>query len=169
MRAVVLSRFGPPEVLVAAHVPDPVAGPSQALVDVEIANVTFVETQVRAGRAPNPTLAPALPAILGNGVGGTVVSLGPGVDPALAATRVITSTGGSGGYAERVAVDASGLIGVPDGVRLDQAVAVLADGRTALALVGAAALRARSEERRGGKGGGCGGGADEGSNGGSRS
>jgi NADPH:quinone reductase len=75
-------------------------------------------------------------------VGGTVVSLGPGVDPALAGTRVVTSTGGSGGYAERVAVDASGLIAVPDGVRLDQAVAVLADGRTALALVRAAALGA---------------------------
>lgn len=142
MRAVVLSRFGPPEVLSTARVPDPVAGPGQALVEVEIANVTFVETQVRAGRPPNPAMAPALPAVLGNGVGGTVVSVGPGVDPALAGTRVVTSTGGYGGYAERVAVDVSGLLAVPDGVRLDQAVAVLADGRTALALVRAAALGA---------------------------
>ncbi|GAA4231000.1 NADPH:quinone reductase-like Zn-dependent oxidoreductase [Streptosporangium album] len=44
---------------------------------------------------------------------------------------MISGTGGSGGYAERVAVDAAGLIEVPDGMELDTAVALLADGRTA--------------------------------------
>jgi hypothetical protein len=38
VRAVVLSEFGPPEVLVPRDVPDPVAEPGQALIDVEIAN-----------------------------------------------------------------------------------------------------------------------------------
>src|SRR6266704_1038117 len=91
--------------------------------------------------APNPTMAPRLPAILGNGVGGVVASVGPGVDPALVSSRVITSTGGSGGYAERVAVDAAGLITVPDELEMAEAVALLADGRTALSLVRAAAPR----------------------------
>ncbi len=141
MRAVVLREFGPPEALVAAEVPDPVPGQGQALVEVEIANITFVETQLRAGRAPNPAMAPQLPAILGNGVGGVVASVGPGVDPALVSSRVITSTGGSGGYAERVAVDAAGLIAVPDELEMAEAVALLADGRTALSLVRAAAPR----------------------------
>lgn len=141
MRAVVLREFGPPEALVAAEVPDPVPGQGQALVEVEIANITFVETQLRAGRAPNPAMAPRLPAILGNGVGGVVASVGPGVDPALVSSRVITSTGGSGGYAERVAVDAAGLIAVPDELEMAEAVALLADGRTALSLVRAAAPR----------------------------
>src|SRR5215472_4490656 len=142
MRAVVLTRFGPPEALVAAEVPDPVPGPGQVLVDVEIANITFVETQIRAGRAPNPAMAPSLPAILGKGVGGFVTSLGPGGDPALAGVRVIGSTGGSGGYAALAAVNADALIAVPDGVGLAEAVALLADGRTALALLGAAEVRA---------------------------
>jgi NADPH2:quinone reductase len=141
VRAVVLREFGPPEALVAAEVPDPVPGQGQALVEVEIANITFVETQLRAGRAPNPAMAPRLPAILGNGVGGVVASVGPGVDPALVSSRVITSTGGSGGYAERVAVDAAGLITVPDELEMAEAVALLADGRTALSLVRAAAPR----------------------------
>jgi NADPH:quinone reductase len=142
VQAVVMSEFGPPDVLVAAEVADPVAGPGQVLVDVEIANVTFVETQVRAGRAPNPSMLPRLPAILGNGVGGVVASAGTGVAQELAGTRVITTTGGSGGYAERVAVDAALLIAVPAGQNLADAVALLADGRTAVALMRAAAVRA---------------------------
>jgi NADPH2:quinone reductase len=136
---VVLRQFGPPVELVAAEVPDPVPGPGQALIEVEIVNVTFVETQVRAGRPPNPAMAPRLPAVLGNGVGGVVAAVGGRADPALVGRRVISSTGGSGGYAERVAVDAAGLIPVPDELGLAEAVALLADGRTSVALVRAAA------------------------------
>jgi NADPH2:quinone reductase len=141
VRAVVLREFGPPEALAEAEVPDSVPGQGQALIEVEIANITFVETQLRAGRAPNPAMAPRLPAILGNGVGGVVAAVGAWVDPSLVSSRVITSTGGSGGYAERVAVDAAGLIPVPDELALAEAVALLADGRTALSLVRSAALR----------------------------
>jgi NADPH:quinone reductase len=142
LRAVLLRQFGPPVELVAGEVPDPVPGPGQALIEVEIVNVTFVETQVRAGRPPNPAMAPRLPAVLGNGVGGVVAAVGERADPALVGRRVISSTGGSGGYAERVAVDAAGLIPVPDELGLAEAVALLADGRTAVALVRAAAPRA---------------------------
>jgi len=138
---VVLAEFGPPGNLAVAQVPDPVAGPGQALVDVHIANITFVETQVRAGRAPNPAMLPRLPAILGNGVGGIVRSVGAEADPALAGRRVITTTGGSGGYAEQVAADSAGLIDVPESLSLADAVALLADGRTAVALMRAAGVR----------------------------
>ncbi|CCH33692.1 zinc-binding dehydrogenase [Actinosynnema sp. NPDC047251] len=130
MRAVWLTGFGGPEVLVAGEAPDPVAGPGQVLVEVAYANITFVETQYRAtGRGPFGIEPPGIP---GNGVGGVVTGVGPGVDPGLVGQRVVTSTGGSGGYAERAAVDAAGVVVVPDGVPLDTAVALLADGRTAL-------------------------------------
>ena len=135
MRAVVIHAFGPPDVLVTTEVPDPEPPPGGVVVDVAVASITFVETQVRAGRPPNPAMAPALPAILGNGVGGLVAATGPGVDPALRGTRVITTTGGAGGYAERVAVPADGLLSVPDGVGLADATALLADGRTATGLI----------------------------------
>ena len=130
MRAVVLREFGAPERLVPAEVADPVPGPGQVLVDVRIANITFVETQIRAGRPPNPAMAPRLPAILGNGVGGVIEG-----------RQVVSTTGGSGGYAERAVVDASLPIPVPAGLDLADAVALLADGRTALALVRAAGVR----------------------------
>ena len=134
MRAVVMREFGPPEVLEPAEV-DEVdgvqAGPGEVVIEVELANVTFVETQVRAGRPPHPSMLPALPAILGNGVGGTVTG----------GRRVVASLNGTGGYAERAVVPAARLIEVPDGVTLRDAVALLADGRTALALAGRAGLR----------------------------
>jgi NADPH:quinone reductase len=141
VRAVVVSEFGPPEVLVPGEVPGPVAGAGQALIDVEIANITFVETQLRAGKAPHPSMQPPLPTIPGNGVGGVVAEVGDGVDDTLVGTRVISSTGGSGGYAERAAVDSAGVIPVPEGVGLPEAVALLADGRTAMSLMRAAEVR----------------------------
>jgi NADPH:quinone reductase len=139
--AVMLAEFGPPSVLMPAEQPDPVPGPGQVVVEAAFANITFVDTQIRAGRPPNPAMAPALPVVLGNGVGGVVTVLGEGADPALAGTRVVTSTGGSGGYAQRCAVPAAGLIPVPSPLPTDVAVALLADGRTALALADAAAPR----------------------------
>jgi NADPH2:quinone reductase len=139
MRAVVLATFGPPSVLRPVDMPDPVPGPGQAVVEVAFANVTFVETQIRAGRPPNPAMAPELPAVLGNGVGGMVGAVGPDVDPRLIGARVVTTTGGHGGYAQRCAVPAGGLITVPIRLAIDEAVALLADGRTAVALMDAAA------------------------------
>jgi NADPH2:quinone reductase len=122
MRAVVLSEFGPPENLVLREVPDPVAGPGQVLIEVAAASITFIETQVRAGtfalRPPRD-----LPVVLGNGVAGTALG-----------RQVVSTTGGLGGYAERVAVDADELIDVPAGLAPTDALALLADGRTALGL-----------------------------------
>lgn len=142
MRAVRLDEFGPPEVLVPVDAPDPVAGQGQVVVAVTFAGITFVETQVRAGRSPFPLPPGALPMILGNGVGGVVAATGPGADASLSGRRVVSSTGGRGGYAERVAVDAADLVEVPEGVALDEAVALLADGRTAIALARAARVAA---------------------------
>lgn len=140
MHAIVVSEFGPPDVLVPAELAEPELGRGQVLVDVAFANVTFVETQVRAGTAPFGR--PALPFVPGNGVGGVVARTGDDVDSGWVGRRVVCSTGGSGGYAQRVAVDAAELIEVPDGLGLAEAVALLADGRTAMALVEAAAITA---------------------------
>ena len=139
MRVVWLTAFGGPEVLVAGEAPDPEPGPGQALIDVAFAGITFIETMFRATGA-GPFRAD-LPMVPGNGVGGTVAAIGDGVDPGLVGTRVVTSTGGSGGYAERAAVDAAALVPVPEGLALDVAAALLADGRTATMLVDAAAVR----------------------------
>ncbi|GAA4577943.1 zinc-binding dehydrogenase [Micromonospora coerulea] len=139
MRAVWLREFGGPEVLVVGPAPDPVPGPGQVLIEVAHANLTFVETMFRAtGFGPFRAAPPLIP---GNGVGGVVAAVGPGVDPGLVGRWVVSATGGSGGYAERVVVDRELPIEVPAGLPLDEAVAVFADGRTAAMLVDAARLR----------------------------
>lgn len=139
MRAVWLREFGGPENLVPGPAPDPVAGPDQVLIEVAHANLTFVETMFRAtGFGPYRA---GLPVIPGNGVGGVIAAVGPDVDPARVGQRVVSSTGGTGGYAERVVVDQAAPAPLPDGLALDRAVALLADGRTALLLAGAAGLR----------------------------
>lgn len=132
MLCVVMEEFGGPEVLRARQAEDPTPGPGQVLVDVAYASVTFVETQVRSGNGPFGR--PALPRVPGNGVGGRVVAVGPDVDPALMGTVVVTTTGGAGGYAERALARADEVVPVPPGLALKDAIALLADGRTALLL-----------------------------------
>lgn len=126
MRAVVLEQFGPPENLVLREVPDPAPGPGEVLISVAAAGVTFIETVIRAGRGWSAAQRPPLPFVPGNGVAGTVDG-----------RRVVSTTGGSGGYAELVAVPAPAPLPVPDGLDLTEAVALLADGRTAVGLAGA--------------------------------
>src|SRR5580700_2818854 len=105
MKAVVIREFGPPGVLRLEDVPGPSAGQAQVVIDVAFAGITFVETQVRAGRPPSKAMLPALPAILGNGVGGTVTWAGQEAEPGLLGRRVVASLGGKGGgYAEEAAV-----------------------------------------------------------------
>ena len=138
MRVVWLTGFGDPSVLVAGDAPDPVPGPGQVLIDVAWANITFIETQFRAtGNGPFTARPPFVP---GNGVGGVVAAAGPDTDEGLVGRRVVSSLNGSGGYAARVVVDATAPFEVPDGLALDDAVALLADGRTATMLIRSAAI-----------------------------
>ncbi|AXB45007.1 zinc-binding dehydrogenase [Amycolatopsis albispora] len=127
MRAVWMREFGEPGVLVAGEAPEPVPGPGEVLIDVAFANITYVETQFRrTGFGPFRVKPPVIP---GNGVGGM-----------LDGKRVVSSLRGSGGYAERAVAPVGNVLEVPDGLGLDEAVALLADGRTALMLSRAAEL-----------------------------
>lgn len=143
MRVVQATRFGGPEVLVISETADPVAGPGQAVVDVSVAPVLFVETQIRRGwgREWFPVTPPYVP---GNGVAGTVISVGEGVDPGWVGRHVVTDTGergGNGGYAEQAVVSAERLIPLPDGLGLHEAAALLHDGRTALRITEVVRIR----------------------------
>jgi NADPH:quinone reductase len=140
VQAIVMEEFGPPEVLVLREVADPGCGPGEVLVEVSFSSVTFVETQVRWGRAPNPSMLPQLPAIPGNGVAGIVMAVGEEVGDHVVGRRVVSTTGGTGGYARLVSVPADGVIPIPDDVALDDAAALLADGRTAVGLVDRVAI-----------------------------
>src|SRR6478735_9394417 len=91
-------RFAGPQVLTARQVPDPVAGPGRVVVRTSAADVLFVDTFIRAGRAVDflPIRPPYVP---GNGVAGQVISLGDGVDPGWAG-RSSRTPGGAAGPAD---------------------------------------------------------------------
>jgi NADPH2:quinone reductase len=133
-------RFGGPEVLVPGEAPDPVAGPGQVVVDVAVAGMTFVETQIRRG-TDRWHERPQLPYVPGGLVAGSVSAVGPGVDPAWRGRRVVAGTGETGGFAERAVAPAGELFAVPDGIGLPEAVALYSDGSTALGLIEHAGIR----------------------------
>jgi NADPH2:quinone reductase len=142
MRVVRATGFGGPEVLVPGMAPDPVPGAGQVLVEVSIAAVSFVHTQLRRGITPGPPL-PEPPYVPGASVAGRVSAVGPGVDSGWVDQRVVTHTAsGLGGYAERAVSAVKALVAVPDGLDLRTAVALLDDGSTALGLVATAGVRA---------------------------
>ena len=77
MRAVVITKHGPPEVLRVEERPDPQPGPGEVAIDVHAAGVNFADTMARIGLYPD---APKPPCVVGYEVAGTIAALGEGVD-----------------------------------------------------------------------------------------
>ena len=144
MLTIRVDEFGDPSVLHPVEVPDPVPGPGEVLVEVEAAGVLFLDTILRRGGGPYPTTPPYVP---GRGAAGRVVGVGPGADVAGAdghgsgwlGRRVLVD--GPGTYAEQVVAPVSTLVPIPDGLGAREAMALLHDGGTALALIGAVGVR----------------------------
>ncbi|MGA8369009.1 MAG: zinc-binding dehydrogenase [Acidimicrobiales bacterium] len=145
MQVIQVARFGGPDVLVPLEIPDPVTGPGQAVIDVAAADLLFLDAMIRAGSATEffPLRPPYVP---GNGVAGTVSSIGAGTDASWIGRRVVAHTGengASGGYAQRAVVKADHLVPVPEGLGFLEAAALLHDGATALGLVESFPVRPR--------------------------
>lgn len=139
MRVVRAMRFGAPEVLAVGELPDPVAARGQVVVATEVAPVLRLDTQLRQGwgRECFPLTPPYVP---GAGVAGMVVSVGDGVDTGWVGRTVVADTPG-GAYAERVAVPKGSLVPVPEGLPVQDAAALLHDGRTAVRLAEVVSVR----------------------------
>ncbi|PKV86502.1 zinc-binding dehydrogenase [Streptomyces sp. TLI_146] len=141
MRVAQVERFGGPEVLVPAELPDPVAGPDEVVIAVDHIDTLFVQTQIRAG-AFGEYFDVRPPYVPGGGVSGTVTSTGAEVDPAVWSGRRVIAAVDPGSYASLAAVPVDHLVPVPDGVGLREAAALVHDGVTALALLDLTALKA---------------------------
>ncbi|WP_165988294.1 zinc-binding dehydrogenase [Streptomyces sp. YIM 98790] len=140
MRVVRLHRFGPPENLLPETLPDPEPGPGEVLIEVAAAGVHLVDTVLRQGGGGGRFPLPELPTVPGREVAGTVVSLGPGTDPAWLGARVAAHLGTvPGGYADRAVTAAARLHRLPDGLSSDRAVAMIGTGRTTMGVLRAAA------------------------------
>ena len=146
MKAVVIHQHGGPEVLRYEDVPDPVAGPGEALVRVRACALNRLDIWTRSGHAGRPI---PLPHILGNDIAGEVVSLPTPVEGIASGERVMVSPGTScgrcaeclsgedsscrqyrilgyqvpGGYAELVRVPVQNLIPLPGHLPFEEAAA----------------------------------------------
>lgn len=146
MRATVLKAFGGPENLEPAELPDPVPGPGEVLLRVRACALNHLDLWIRKGL---PSARIKTPFVLGCDVAGEVVRLGPGTagpapgaraavhpgrscgacpacregrEPDCPDFGIIGAYGGRhGGYAELIAVPASHLLPMPEGMGFPEA------------------------------------------------
>jgi len=127
MKAIVINSAGGREMLEYVERPDPVTGPGQALVEVAVAGVNFMDIGVRRGTlgtdVPNPK-------VLGVEGMGRVLAVGDGVEDIEPGQRVAWVYA-PGSYAERIAIPATSLVKVPDAIDDRTAASVMMQGLTA--------------------------------------
>ena len=120
MKAVEITRFGPPEVLQIVERPDPFPAAGEILIDVAAAGVNRPDVIQRLGKYPPPPGASDLP---GLEVAGVVAALGAGV-PGWAVGDPICALLAGGGYAERAAVPHEQCLPIPKGLTAIQAAGI---------------------------------------------
>lgn len=121
MRAILITRFGDPEVLELQSVPRPAPGPREILVRVRSSGVNRADLLQRMGRYPAPSGSSR--DIPGLEYAGVVEEAGGAVELWKVGDRVMGILGG-GGYAEFVTVHERTAVRVPAGVSLEEAGAI---------------------------------------------
>ena len=130
MRAVLVTRFGGPEVLRLAGVPVPAPGRGEVLVRLAVAGINFSDISWRTGRRGG-----APPIIDGSEGAGIVAAVGPGVDGVAVGDRVAYWNPAMGSYAEYALCPAFRIVRLPDAMDFGTAAALMLQGFTAHYLV----------------------------------
>ncbi|MBG0560286.1 NADP-dependent oxidoreductase [Actinoplanes aureus] len=128
MRAAVFDRYGPPDVLRLAELPDPEPGPGEVLVRVRAAGVQPFDVAVRTGGMP--WVRATFPQQIGQEYAGVIERLGPGVDGPAVGTPVLGSTM-LNGASELLTVPAENVVAKPAGLDFTTAAALVAASQTA--------------------------------------
>ncbi len=110
MKAVMVNRYGGPEVLTYQEAPDPTPGPDEVLIRTEVASVNFADLKARRG---TDSVTTPLPLIPGHEVVGTVEAVGEQGHTLCVGQRV-TAVVTSGAYAELVVAPAVFTFPLPD-------------------------------------------------------
>jgi NADPH:quinone reductase-like Zn-dependent oxidoreductase len=132
VRAVRIHEDGGPEVLVLEEAPDPQAGAGEVLVRLRASALNHLDVWIRKGLPSVPK-----PRILGADGAGVVEALGDGVSGLEVGERVVLNPGievgggrihvigehGDGTNAELIAVPATNVHPIPDGLSFEQAAA----------------------------------------------
>jgi NADPH2:quinone reductase len=126
MNAIQISQAGGPDVLKIRDIERPLLNSDQALIDVTIAGVNFIDIYHRSGKYQ--INLPFIPGVEGVG---TIAELGSNSPTDLKVGMRVGWVMASGGYAESAAIPAKTLIPIPEDVKDEDAVALLLQGMTA--------------------------------------
>ncbi|HVZ85943.1 MAG TPA: NAD(P)H-quinone oxidoreductase [Polyangia bacterium] len=121
MKAIVISRFGGPEVLELRDREAPPPGRGEVRVRVRATAVNRADLLQRAGHYPAPPDAPA--DIPGMELAGEIESIGAGVTEWAVGDRALGLAGG-GSYAEALTIPARTLAPLPDGMSFTDGAAI---------------------------------------------
>jgi NADPH:quinone reductase len=139
MRAIVVEKFISPRELVVSEFPDPVAKPGHVVIDIKAAGANFFDGLMVEGKYQEK---PPFPFIPGSECAGVVRELGEGVTNVAVGDRVMAGLI-YGAFAERIAVPASRVLKIPEGISFETAAAFpVVYGTSHMALVDRAQLRA---------------------------
>lgn len=127
MRAISVSEYGGPDVLVPVTLTDPEPGDGDVVIRAEAIDTIHVETRIRAGWGGRFGFYP--PFVPGGAAAGRVVAAGRWVDESWLGRRVVATPGRSA-YADLVVSGLDHVLAVPDGLDLRAAAALGHDGVT---------------------------------------
>ncbi|NMH61192.1 NADPH:quinone oxidoreductase family protein [Alteromonas ponticola] len=127
MKAIICNEFGPVENLAFAEVNDPDIGENDILIDVAAAGVNFPDALLVQGLYQ---MQPEFPFIPGSEVAGTVHKCGKNVTSFQQGDRVI-GISQLGGFAEKVALPATQVMPIPEGVTEQAAAGLITAHATA--------------------------------------
>jgi NADPH:quinone reductase-like Zn-dependent oxidoreductase len=142
MKAIVVTRYGGPEVLEYKDYPDPSPAPDEVLVRVAATSVNPFDIKRRSGEA-NAFAPIKFPGVIGVDVAGTVISCGQQVRAFAAGDRVFGMADQT--YAERCVAKAENMAKVPAGLDLVEAAALPVVTTTGYQLIMKGALVQRGE------------------------
>ena len=125
MKAIQVSQFGGPQVLQLCELNRPAISSGQALIEVELAGVNFIDIYHRLGKYPVKT--PYIPGVEGVGI---IAELGLDAPNDLKVGDRVGWVMAISGYAEYVMRPAETLIPIPDAITSEDAVALLLQGMT---------------------------------------
>ena len=155
MRAIVYTRYGPPEVLELAERPKPTPGPTEVLVRIRATTVTAADCELRRFDFPGWIWLPLRLyfglrrpriAVLGQELAGDIDAVGEDVRSFRTGDRVFAATGmGLGAYAESICLreqpEGGALATMPANLTYEEAAAVPYGGGEALQFLRKANIR----------------------------
>ena len=120
MKAILCSQYCQPDDLVLADLPDPVAGPGEAVIAIKAAALNFFDILMIQGKYQ---IKPPFPFSPAAEVAGVIESVGAGVTDLKVGDRVVASCGHNGAR-EKIALPANAIVKIPDNLDFDRAAGI---------------------------------------------